>query len=359
MGVAFFHAASIPIMSSPELAPITIGLLGAGNWARTAHLPNLRQIPGVRVAAVSSNNLEHRAQAREAWGGPLCFYEDPLDLLEDPEIAAVVVGTPNHTHQALAEAALHRGKHVYCEKPIAFTPEGADRIRAAWEAAGTVFQSGLELRYCDVVRRMVERIGAGAIGEPRFASCLLLRDWGSSRGWRGHADQSGGMLLELGIHYFDLFNALIADRPARVFASGSAAVGRSLPDTLSCTVEYARGARGHLGISVMTAARKEVRLQVVGTEARLEGEILGGELSLWRRGAGAPEDLSPTRPDGYRFHGYPGLLEALEDWVRCIRTGDRPLADLEIGTLATAVSAAGEQSLQTGLPVGIESPGRP
>lgn len=345
-------------MSSLEDTPLAIGIVGGGNWARTVHLPNLRRVPGARVVSVSSNNLEHRAKAREAWGGPLCFYEDPLDLLEDPEIRAVVISTPNYTHEALSVAALDGGKHVYCEKPIAFTPEGAERIRRAQEAVGTVFQSGLELRYCDVVRRMVDEVGAGRVGEPRLVSCLLLRDWGGFRGWRGHADQSGGMLLELGIHYLDLFDALIGRPPTRVFASGSASVGRSLPDTLTCAVEYTGGGRGHLGISLMAAARKEVRIQLVGTEARLEGEILSGELLLWRRGATEPEEISPVRAPAFRCHGYPGSLEAIRDWVHCVRTGGRPLADLAVGALATSVAAAGEKSLETGEPVSL-APGHP
>src|SRR4051794_27309514 len=111
-------------MSEP---PVQIGILGAGNWARTVHLPNLRRVPGARVVAVSSNNLERRQKAKEAWGGPLCFYEEPEDLIEDPEVQAVLVCTPNHTHEVLAVRARTGGKHVYCEKPAAFTASGVDR----------------------------------------------------------------------------------------------------------------------------------------------------------------------------------------------------------------------------------------
>ncbi len=334
-----------------EKSLLRIGVLGAGNWTRTVHLPNLRRIPGVKVISVSSNDLERRAQAREAWGGPLCFYEDPLDLMEDPEIDAVLVCTPNHTHAELAVAALDRGKHVYCEKPVALSPEGIRRIETALAHARTVFQAGLELRYSDVVRSMVEAVTAGRIGAPKLLSCLLMRDWGGPRGWRSDPSLAGGMLLELGIHYLDLFNALSGGRPRQVYATGGKVLGGVLPDYLSCTVEFDNEVQAQLGLTVFAAARNEIRLHVVGTEARLEGEIIGGQLLLWQRGEPEPEDLSPPRPPDYRFDGFPGSLEALESWVRCIRTGEPPLADLQVAGAATAVSAAGEASLRSGTPV--------
>ena len=333
-------------------AEIRIGILGGGRWTREVHLPNLRQIPGARVTAISTTNLENRRACREAWGGPVCFYEEPEDLLEE-ELDAVIVCTPNHTHEALALRALERGKHVLCEKPVALTPEGVDRIAAAREQAGAVFQADLELRYCDVVRRMEELIQAGELGAVKLAHCLLMRNWPGHRGWRSEPDRSGGMFLELGIHYLDLFNALAATSPTRVFATGGHGCGGAMPDYMWCTVDYADGMVGSFGLTVLAEARKEITVEVVGTEARLQAQILAGRVSLWRRGAPEPEDRSPDRPPDYAYHGFPGALEATQDWIRCIRTGDEPEAGLAAARRATAVSAAAENALRTGLPVSL------
>jgi myo-inositol 2-dehydrogenase / D-chiro-inositol 1-dehydrogenase len=329
--------------------PIRIGILGAGNWARSVHLPNLRVIPGVVVAAVTSNDPERRRKAREAWGGSLCFYEEPADLLAD-DLHAVIVCTPNHTHEELSIAALQARKHVLCEKPVAFSIAGVERIAAARAHAGTMFQAGLELRYSDVIRRMLALIGAGEIGTPKMLGCLLLRDWGAFGGWRGDPALSGGMVLELGIHYLDLFNVLAGGRPARVHATGGHALGAALPDYFWCSVDYDNGARAGLGLTVLAAARNEILLHVVGTEARLEGEIISGRVSLWQRRRPEPEDRSPERPPDYRFDGFPGSLEALEHWIHCIRTGEAPFAGIAAARDATAVSAAAEASLQSGQP---------
>lgn len=329
------------------MSEIRIGILGAGNWTRTVHLPNLRRVPGARVTAVTTNDPERRRRAREAWGGPLCFYEESEDLLRD-ELDAVIICTPNHTHEPLAIAALEAGKHVLCEKPVALSVEGVDRIAAAQAASGTVFQAGLELRYSDVITRMQEVIRSGAIGAPKLLSCFLMRDWGGFGGWRADPAVSGGMVLELGIHYLDLFNALAGGEPRRVYATGGHALEARLPDYLTCAVDYDNGARASLQLTVIAAARNEIRLHVIGEKARLEGEIISGQLSLWRRREPEPEDVSPLRAPDYGFDGFPGSLEALEHWLHCLRTGAAPLAGLAAARAATAVSAGAEESLLTG-----------
>lgn len=331
---------------------VRIGILGAGNWTRTVHLPNLGRIAGAQVVAVTSNSLERREKAREAWGGPLCFYEQPEDLLAD-EVDAVLICTPNHTHEALALTALEARKHVYCEKPVAFTAAGVNRIAAARERAGTVFAAGLELRSSDVVVRMEELTRTGKIGSPKMVACLLMRDWGAFRGWRGDPQLSGGMVLELGIHYLDLFNALAGGRPARVFATGGHALSAALPDYLACLVEYDNGVRANLGLTVIAAARDEIRLHMIGSEGRLEGEIISGRVEFWPRRQREPEDVSPTRPADYTFCGFPGSLEALQDWLSCLRSGAAPRADWQAARSATLVSAAAEESLLSGRPVDL------
>ena len=76
---------------------VTVGILGGGNCARTVHIPNLRRVEGVRLVAVSSDNLQRRQACRDAWGGPLCFYEDPLELWRPL--------APDATGRAIADAS--------------------------------------------------------------------------------------------------------------------------------------------------------------------------------------------------------------------------------------------------------------
>ena len=96
-----------------------------------------------------------------------------------------------------------------------------------------------------------------------------------------------------------------------------------------------------------------MNVHVVGTAARLEGEILSGSVTLWRRGESEPVDVSPDRAPGARIYGYPGSLELVRDWIGRIRGGGEADAGIAPALAATAVSAAAERSLRTGEPVRI------
>jgi predicted dehydrogenase len=335
-----------------DTTPLRIGIVGGGNWTRTVHLPNLQRVEGVVVTAISTRDAERRERAQTAYDRPIRFCDTADELIAAGDTDAVLVCTPNHTHESLSIAVLTAGKHLLCEKPAALTVEGVDRIGAL--CGDSVFQVDLELGYSDVVSAVRGLVHSGVIGRPRLLSCLLMRNWGAFRGWRGDPRQSGGMVLELGIHYLDLFNVVVGEVPSRVHAAGGHAAGAALPDYLGCQVCYPSGAIAQLGLTVLASARNEIRLHVVGDEARLDAEIIGGTLELWRRGASAPEDCSPLRPPDYRFDGFPGSLEALQGWVECIRTGAPPLAGLAAARAATAVSAAAEASLRSGNPEAVE-----
>ncbi|HEU4754867.1 MAG TPA: Gfo/Idh/MocA family oxidoreductase [Armatimonadota bacterium] len=338
------------------MAALRIGILGAGRWARTVHIPHLRELPEVTLVAASSNNLEHRQAAREAWGGPLCFYEEPEDVLQD-EIDAVLVCTPNQTHERLSVAALQAGKHVFCEKPPALTRPGLAQLAAAVERSGTVFSVGLELRCSDVVTRMRELIREGAVGEPRLLHCLLLRNYGSFGGWRDDPAQSGGLFPELGIHYLDLLTALSGGSPTRVYATGGHALGNRLPDYALCSVDFDNGARAGFGVTFFAAGSPEIRLHVIGAEGRLEGALLAGQVLLQSRAASEPEDRSPLRPPDRKLYGYPGSREVLQDWVRSILSGGTPRADIAVAVESTSLCLAAEESLRSGMPVEARPPG--
>ena len=328
--------------------PIGLGILGCGNWTRTVHLPNLALLPEFEVRALYSRTRPTLDRARGILDGQARGCQDVSTVLADESVEAVIVCTPNHTHEELALACLRAGKHVLCEKPASFTSAGMARLARAHQEAGTVFQVDLELRYSDVIQQMLRLIRAGQIGRPKLIQCLLMRDWGSFRSWRGDPALSGGMALELACHYLDLFNALADAPPTRVYCTGGHAMGAPMPDYLSCVVEYENEVRADLSLTVIAAARNEIRLHVIGSEGRLEGEIIGGSVSVWRRHTREPEDYSPKRAEDYAFHGFPGALEGLAHFGRCIREGAEPVGDMEVARRATLVSAAAEQSMQTG-----------
>src|SRR5262249_39579817 len=111
--------AGTPARSSAELR---VGLIGSGNLARWAHLPNLKKAPNVTLRAVHSASGARGRTYAERFGAAYCC-SDVREILDDPEIDAVLIVSRNQHHASQALDALRAGKHVFLEKPMALTVE--------------------------------------------------------------------------------------------------------------------------------------------------------------------------------------------------------------------------------------------
>jgi predicted dehydrogenase len=194
-----------------------VALLGAGFMARTH-------------AAVYSS-LPARAQVRvvcASAGAEAIASDFGAAVADDWEVAiaaegvdAVDICLPTPLHRPAAERALAAGKHVLLEKPIALSLEDADAIGAAAGAAGRVLMVGHVLRYFPEIVELRRRLGSGDFGKPLAVTALRLSalpDWNE---WMLDPEQSGGTLVDLMIHDFDICNALLG-APRRVHAVATA-----------------------------------------------------------------------------------------------------------------------------------------
>lgn len=130
------------------------------------------------------------------------------DVISDPSVDAVFICTPNHLNQTLTIEALEAGKHVFCEKPPAFTAAEVDEIREAEAASGMSLMYGFNHRHHESIIRMKELVDSG-----EFGNVLWMRgrygksvDASFAEQWRANPELSGGgILLDQGIHMLDLF----------------------------------------------------------------------------------------------------------------------------------------------------------
>jgi predicted dehydrogenase len=193
------------------------------------------------------------------------------------ELDGVVVSTPDHTHYPAAMMALQQGLDVYCEKPLTHTIAQARRLRAAARANGCITQMGIQIHANENYRRVVEAIGAGAVGTVREVIVWCGTNWSASElpkpsevpahvawdlwlgpaaerpyadgyhpmGWRRYWAFGGGSTADMGCHFLDLaFWALQLDAPTSLQADGPEPHAECGPAALRC--EYAfpqRGAR--------------------------------------------------------------------------------------------------------------------
>jgi len=154
----------VPFSMSHEL-PVRVGVIGAGAWARSAHLPGYRRDPRCRVVAVADTLADRARDAAREFDIPLAL-ADGHELIRRDDIDLVDVCTPSHTHFELSWHALEAGRHVLCEKPVAY--DFRDTRRAADLACrhGLKTKVGLTFRYSPAMRYMRELVAGGFAGTP-------------------------------------------------------------------------------------------------------------------------------------------------------------------------------------------------
>jgi predicted dehydrogenase/threonine dehydrogenase-like Zn-dependent dehydrogenase len=191
-----------------------VALVGAGNLARWAHLPNLQKIPGVTLRAIySANSVRGKSYARRFGAHYNCTsYEE---ILNDPEIDAVVIASRNQDHARQAVAALRAGKHVFVEKPMALTEPECHDLCTAVQESDRVLTVGFNRRfapfYAELKRHLKRRTG------PAVLNCRVNSPGISGPYWM--ADPSiGGAILGEACHFVDLMYWLLESEPALVSA---------------------------------------------------------------------------------------------------------------------------------------------
>jgi predicted dehydrogenase len=222
-------------------------VVGTGGIAHRT-IGDLRLCENAEVVAVCSRRQETAdAFARDA-GIPRA-YGDFGELCDDEGVDAVYVGTPHGTHFHYAERAIRAGKHLLCEKPLTMTAAEATELERLAEHHGVFLMEAMWTKFSPGMRRAVELVEAGEIGEPRFVQAGLgypVPPDGPRRFWV--AELGGGALFDMGVYTIALAH-LFLGIPDEVSAVGSIREdGVDLYEGL--TLSYASGGLAQLTTSI-------------------------------------------------------------------------------------------------------------
>lgn len=331
---------------------VKYGIIGIGGWATEVHIPVINQMDEAEIVALSSRSSENLEKGYEnSYGQPKTF-SNYLDLLDLEEVDAVVVTTPNHTHAEIAKAALERGKHVFCEKPLAIKVSDCDMLLETAEKAGKILQVGLELRYAPMFVKMKEMIEDGEIGKPCLSSCNLSRGWLHSM-WREDTQLTGGIFLELGCHYLDLFGYLLSSQASCIAGFGGKMDKHSDIDHAFVIIDYENGTKASMRLNMLSPYDVTTTVDVVGTTGKIEVDLQNKELTLWK-------DNSPEYKLSFRFgcdekeYGFSGTYRQHIDFIDCVRNGKTPKASAEVGRDAVALAKACQKAISLGAVISLE-----
>ena len=202
---------------------IRIGVVGCGGMGMGCHIPAYK-LDKKRVEIVAfCDIIEERAiKAKKKFAPKAKTYVDFNDLIADENVDAVDICTPNYWHSRIAVAALDAGKHVFCEKPDAVSPEEVLKMKAASEKSGKVLMVMRNNRFLGASKYAKEYIEQGNAGDLYAGRCGWIRRRGipGKGGWfTTKALSGGGPLIDLGVHMLDLAIWLMGN-PTPVAVSG-------------------------------------------------------------------------------------------------------------------------------------------
>jgi predicted dehydrogenase len=345
---------------------LRIGLIGAGANTRARHIPGLRAVAEVEIVAVCNRRPPSTAAVSREYGIPRTF-EHWEELVADPGIDAVVIGTWPYLHCPVTLAALEQGKHVLTEARLSLNAEEAHRMleasRRRRDLVTQVVPSPIGLAGHDV---MAELLDGGYLGELRevyvFNMNPALGDTAAPLSWRQDATLSGFNTLTLGILQETLLRWV--PPPVRVLAQAHAFIPARIdpesgvrrpvgtPDSVQVLAILETGARAVYQFSGVTPFGQGMGIWLYGTEGVLHYDLTADRIRGANRRSGRPnikaEELEDVPIPADKVRSW--RVEA--DFVDAIREGT-PIrfTDFATGVAYMEFTEAVARSARTGSPV--------
>lgn len=318
---------------------IRVAIVGAGNIARTAHMPAYRKRTDVEIVGVADINYERAQNFAESFGVPKAFPSIEA-MLDEVECDYVDICVWNGSHASCAIEAAKRGRAVLCEKPMALNLEHALKMKEAIQAAGVPFMLAVPTRYSSQAILLREMVDAGKLGDIYYAKTAYTRRRGTPIGWFTDTRKSGGgPVIDIGVHCIDRTWFLMGcPKPVRVSASTSYAIGEfktrgvhrwaaldsdvtafDTEDSACGVIHFENGAAMMFEVSWALNAPGESFTQICGSKggARLD------PLTIYGEDMGYLTDNKPNPGENDMFY------EEIDHFIHCLRTGETPRSDLE------------------------------
>jgi len=346
---------------------IEIGIVGTGGMAH-AHAQAFQRIPGCRLVA-ACDVIPARARKFAKEFGISSVYTDAEELLDDAPVDAISVVTSDAAHCPVSLAAIRRGKHVLCEKPLAVNYPEAREMAAAAKRKGVINLVNLSYRNAPALHKAHELVASGAIGRVMHVEASYLQSWLASKYWGDWRKGSGwlwrlskahgslGVLGDIGVHIFD-FASYAAGDIRRVDcrlktfpkAKGNVVKGYKLDanDSAVATVELANGAIGTIHTTRWaTGHANSLLLRIFGDKGGIGVDL---DRSYNEVQVCCGKDIDKLEWRTVRCRRVPNMYRR---FINSIKTGKNDQPDFARGAAIQKVLDACLKSDATGRPVRV------
>ncbi|MEM7107063.1 MAG: Gfo/Idh/MocA family oxidoreductase [Bacteroidota bacterium] len=352
-GVLYAYGNTNTIWSRREI--VRVGIIGTGNRGKGLQR-FVQEIEGIEVVALA-DILPFRLEEAKALDPKAATYGDYRQLLDDPEVDAVIISTPFFNHHEIAIDALDAGKHVYCEKTMV---KGMDNIQPVINKSNQkkdlVFQTGHQYHSSPLYKKVREIIRSGYIGDITAYHCQWNRqtDWRKPvphpkfermLNWRMYREYSGGLTAELMSHQIDYINWVTESHPSRMSGFGGIdhyKDGRETFDNVHLLMEYPSGLDATFTCTT-TNSQNGYEIRILGSKATIllkmtmaeifiekpknNGDlgmvdgVSGATREAWAKGEGVPIKAPGNNP----------TLDALQQFRDAVIEGKKVYSDIKTG----------------------------
>ncbi len=327
---------------------ISIGLLGAGRIGQI-HGRNIAASPRARLAAIADPLPDGAKALSHATGAPV---RTPEEILADPAIDAILVGTPTDTHADFIDRAATAGKAVFCEKPVDLSSARIRQTLERVEKTGMPLMIGFNRRFDPNFAALQRRLADGTAGEVELVT-IISRDPGPPP--ISYIARSGGLFRDMMIHDFDMARFLLGEDAVEVFAVGSSLVDPAIGeagdvDTAAVVLKTASGKICQISNSRRATYGYDQRIEVHGSK----GLLSAGNVHETTVQFAGEKGISADPVQNFFLERYAAAYRnEIEAFIDAVLKGEKPKPDGQDGLKAQMMADAATESRETGKPVKI------
>lgn len=331
---------------------IKLGVIGTGRIGKVHIATLVQSVPEAEVTAVADVNLASAKELAAQYN--ISFVSDNhAEIINHPDVDAVVICSPTDTHAKYIVEAAQAGKHIFCEKPVDLSLDVIQNAISEVEKAGVKLMVGFNRRFDPNFMKVHDMVKAGKVGEPNILK-ITSRDPAPPPAQ--YIAVSGGMFLDMTIHDFDMARYIVGSEVTEVYVKAAVLVDPAIGeagdvDTAIITLTFANGAIGVIDNSRKAVYGYDQRVEIFGSEGMVSADNNFPDNHRYFSSGGIQGSLPLNFFMDRYLEAYSNELKAFCEAV----INDKPVpVGGQDGLMSVAIGLAAKKSVAEGRPVKLE-----
>lgn len=301
------------------MSKVKWGVLGTANIAKNCTIPGMQLAKSCELYAIAGRSIE-KAKAFQKEFGFEKAYGSYEELLADEQVEAVYIPLPNHLHVPWVLAALEKGKHVLCEKPIAPNAAETKMLFDTAEKQGVYLMEAYAYLHTPYIASLKNDLESGIIGKAEYIETAFVTQ-GYGENVRLYKEMGGGAMYDLGCYCTTIMLSLLDSDPEEIRAVAEFS-DRGVDNMTSAIIRFKNGARGAFNVGMILGEDTNARydhLYIYGSKGSIRSDVeynQQGEVSYRIFTEDGVIERKISVPQNYSLE--------IEQLSRCILTGEAP-----------------------------------